>query len=483
MAAFVLAGIAACVWLDWNSNSNITLTISSKQQKHKLGDPILINYIVKNEGESTTPNSHHWYERIPYLGSKLPIRIPTYYLTLSAVRENGTWCTRPWWPAHYSLSLLDREIIELDLGLLPGESCSGEVTLNDQAILDKAGRYSISGCVMVERDIGWKWESFVDSATIEIKVEQRSHKEMRTHIDRLVQVLEASVPSEAGDAVKQLMYTRDSRVVPAMVDFEYREWLEERDTDVGEALCCYLPLAPEIKNILLQAAKSHGTTDITYEALQRYCTDAELRELITTLFQSTDPNCVASAALLSSDYPDNAHTYRLIELAQDSSSQAQFTAISALAYNRTEEGVEALRELMEGNDEDVVDYTAASIWNAYSYLPWQWYEGPCHELSKRELTSIVADPNSPQRWDAIEKLLYRMDYADFRVLKRLANAPGRNAEIKGSRETVKLIANILKSPDEVVRDIMITLIRLTARMDPERQLKPDDFREIYEQYE
>jgi hypothetical protein len=477
MASVLLLGLAGYIWLGAGSNLNVTITLNCKQRQHKLGDPIPITYTINNEGESEFPGSPHWYERIPYFGVKFLARMPSYYVTLSVQGNDGRQCARPWWSIfpYYGCAIFESEI-----ELSHGESYSRELILNDQVIIGGTGTYSVRGYLWIERGIGSKCETVLRSEPIEIEVERRSDEGMRDHISKLVHTLQTGQPSEAADAVTQLMYTRNSRVVPALLDLEYSEWMKDRVTDVGKALSCYLPIDPEIKNMLLEAAKRYGTTDTTFKALERYCTDVELKQLTTILLQSSDPNCLLSGADMAMDYSDESHADRLIQLAKDSNSEARLAAISALAFRRTEKGVEALRKLLEGSNHEVRDYTASVI--GCAYFPVQWYRRPCEGISRRDLMRIVTEVNNPQRWDAMQELLYAMDYENLRLVRSAVNEGQRNIETSNSSEVLELIANILKSEDKDVRDIMITLIRLTERIDPERRLKPEDFPEIYEEY-
>ncbi|MGA2854586.1 MAG: hypothetical protein ABSE90_10725, partial [Verrucomicrobiota bacterium] len=75
----------------------------------------------------------------------------------------------------------------------------------------------------------------------------------------------------------------------------------------------------------------------------------------------------AAGAGLAQQYSDDAFTERLIAIAKTPRINAQTAAIEALAFNRTDEGVKTLKELLNDPHEKIWTPLAFAIENAYNY--------------------------------------------------------------------------------------------------------------------
>ena len=95
----------------------------------------------------------------------------------------------------------------------------------------------------------------------------------------------------------------------------------------------------------------------------RGCTESEIKPLIDVSLAAENPHAWADGAAAAKLYPDDRFISRLVALAQqdlDARFPARREAIYALALNRTDQSVAALRQLLE--DRNV--WTQHEAWGA-----------------------------------------------------------------------------------------------------------------------
>jgi hypothetical protein len=86
--------------------------------------------------------------------------------------------------------------------------------------------------------------------------------------------------------------------------------------------------------------------------------------LIERLLASTD-NALAGVNLARM-FPDDILTPKLVALATNPQFTYRVNAIYALALNRTDDGVQALKTLLHGADQRISELTAEAIRSAYT---------------------------------------------------------------------------------------------------------------------
>jgi HEAT repeat protein len=92
----------------------------------------------------------------------------------------------------------------------------------------------------------------------------------------------------------------------------------------------------------------------------------EVRPLVERLLASTNEIYQRAGLDLAAVFDDDKLTPELIGFATNSGTFAQLSAIRALAFNRTDEGVKTLRALLHDPDERVASVTERSIRDAYT---------------------------------------------------------------------------------------------------------------------
>ena len=240
---------------DKPNEPNLTLTIHCRKDEIKQGDEIPIVFTIINRGES----SYFYYGRTGYHGNDRRELMEQYQLM--AKREDGTIVPDP----------LERKYSGGEGGGPPpqerieqGESFSKTIALNQWALINKPGRYTITGIYYTAIYHLRKKHPAVSSAPIKIVVKPRTDRKMADYIKELSDKLEAIKIPKTGmtkkaskeiiGTVRKLMYTCDPRVVPVLVDTMYK--YPHTDFWMIEAFLYYLPHEREIKNAVLEAAKN-----------------------------------------------------------------------------------------------------------------------------------------------------------------------------------------------------------------------------------
>ena len=96
-------------------------------------------------------------------------------------------------------------------------------------------------------------------------------------------------------------------------------------------------------------------------------TKEEMKPIIErALAPDNEPEWAAGAGL-AQRFGDDAFTERLVAIAKTPRNNAQTAAIDALAYNRTDEGVKTLKELLSDPHQNIWTPLAFAIENAYNY--------------------------------------------------------------------------------------------------------------------
>jgi len=246
--------------------------------------------------------------------------------------------------------------------LRPSESFSKAVALNRWALVTSAGKYYITGTYLA----GDASHSSFTSGQIEIAVSPRSKEELDAHIDKLAGDLESTATREAKDRiVRELMYTGSPLVIPALVESSFDKggggW-------EAEGLLYYLPRTAETRGAIVDAISKRGLSEgmcHVVRGLDLTCEAA--RPLIERSLAADNPDAWFGGALCAEDLCDDSFTPRLIEIAKDPSTPARKVAIYALAMNRTDESVAALKSLLSGEDPAARDTAKAAIRAAYNY--------------------------------------------------------------------------------------------------------------------
>lgn len=249
--------------------------------------------------------------------------------------------------------------------LPPGGHFTKTINVNEWVIIRAPGRYRLTGVyapMKLNRKLDWGEKGF--SEPIWITVKPRTPEEMRAYISGLQRRLEAAAkPEEQRKVVEQLAYSCSPEIVPILLDSWYRP---EAGFFESQALIFYVPWSEEIKRQIMAVAARRGLADGMQNVLDRYgISSEEMFPLIERSLAEDNPSAWPYGALAAQIYAHDALTPRLIALATDPQNPARLQALHALALNRTDDSVTALKEFLNGPDEKFRKRVADAIRSAY----------------------------------------------------------------------------------------------------------------------
>ncbi len=339
----------------------LTLAIRSDQQSFKAGDEIPIVFEITNTG---TAPYEYWDRSYDRSG-----RMPEFKLTAA---KNGAPLPDP------------REVLKgafffgglaPSATLAPGKSFTKTIVLNRWVLISQPGKYTVIGSYHLFKD-----NPYVISPSIDITVTPRTDEEMAAYIKDLSAQLTAVLAAkrEPGDdkaspLIQKLMYTRDPRILPALVKAMNTPDSGNAAFWAGEAIECYLPKDEKNTEALIESATKNGLTNGMVRLLQNTGVPQDkIKKLIAISLSPDHPASHAEAALAAQQLSDDSFTPRLIAIATDKKSPARVQAIYALAFNRTDESVATLKQLLKENNpqpytsDTIAKTTRASIRIAYT---------------------------------------------------------------------------------------------------------------------
>lgn len=334
--------------------ARLKLTIRCAAADIKAGDEIPVEFTVTNEGKSDYDYMDRNYDR----GG----RMEEY--RLEARDKAGALVSDP------------RAKYQGGIGgglcgqgkLVPGASFTKTVALNRWALVTEAGRYVVTGTYRLE---GFSLDrgTTVVSEPVTVDIAPRTPGELVDYIDAWSKRLAAAKESgERDDAVRKLMYTRDLRALPALIDSMYAS--DSGGFWQGEALEYYLPGTDEVARRIMEAAKTRGLGGSMFYLIRRKAPDIsaeEMRPIIERSLAADNPHCWQGGALAAQSFPDARYGARLAAIAESGDSGARMIAMYALAGFRTDEGVAALRKLLADPDEKVRKMAADAVRFGYAH--------------------------------------------------------------------------------------------------------------------
>ncbi len=348
-------------------SANLSLTIRCLAEDIEVGDPIPIEFTITNQDASEYSYMDRNYDR----GG----RMNEY--ELSALNAEGKTMPDP----RASLGPTFGGGLSAKGKLAPGASFQKTIDLNRWALIREPGVYQVTG--------NYSWgNGSVMSKSISVTVKPRTLAEMDAYVSGLLSEL-AKATSEGGsppeELVQKLMYTGSPKILPGLLDSMYAS--KSGAFWQSEAILCYVPVSPEIRKLLLEAAVKRGLAPNLDYILSRYgagpgpddwmksvVTPEEIWPAIARSLAEDNPERWDAGALAAQRYGNDAFTARLIALAEqpraagngpDHSGRTQ--AIYALALNRTDDSVKELKKLLESQDRATRSKAAAAIRTAYLY--------------------------------------------------------------------------------------------------------------------
>ena len=463
---------------DQNVEHALHLTISSVRGDLKRGDEIPILFKITNKGETV----YEYDDR----DSDRSGRTPEYVLEARRVQGaivDDPWANRESW---FGGGPTSRGKIA------PGESFEKTIALNRWALLNEAGRYSVVGTYsydvraeQTERKYAATTRQMrkieVPSQPIEIVVGPRSAEEMGEYIRSLTESLKTVDPDDTREQkrrfdsiVTRLVYTCDERIAPTLIEMTYSDRRHNGAFWACHGFRFFLPRTEAVKAQIVDAARRRGLGRGMQSVLEEYgCDEETFREVIRRTFESGDQEALSAAAYAAQDHPDDAYMEKLIEMAQDANSPARDTAIWAVAYNRTNDGVATLRALLENEVDAVRQSTERAIEQAYRRHP-----SPPERVDV-EYTAILAeiagDANDPMCWSAVNQIVRTRTEEGLIALWAFIEDPMRLNPTMQSDHGLRTLRDWLQHPDSKMRDAANASLRRMCKIPPGRPLRTDDF--------
>lgn len=343
----------------------LQLTIQAEPAHPRAGDEVLVRFVVANVGTAELV-----YATVS--GDLCALAVGGFDLHVTAA--NGSPVEDP---AARGAVL---SCVGSEGRLAPGASFEVRVSLQRRTGALEPGEYHVKGSYRPRRPSASGAAADlpeVESPEVPLSIAPRTDDEMGAYIQGLADELRAagapgSDPRHDGerarnDLIRRLMYTRDPRIVPAVIDAMYagRVFPPAARTAFEAS---YLPHRESAKAALLEAAGRRGLRDSQMAIILRNlgATEQELSPVIARSLAADSPGTWhggAGAAMGSAD-PD-PFVERLVAIARDRTTPARQQALIAVAWNRTEEGLKALREALEDPDPEVRETTATAIQTVY----------------------------------------------------------------------------------------------------------------------
>ena len=398
--------------------------------------------------------------------------------------------------------------------LKPSESFTKVIPLNRWALVKEPGRYVVVGT--------YPSESYstnyitVRSDPLTVTVLPRTAQEMDAYIADLTNQLEAKLTGKVNpvenqsrpadpainELVTKLMFTCNPKIVPSllksMCDYGSGGGFWEQ-----EAITFYVPHSEETRQAIFAAANAWGLGRnwSLVSVLREYdFTKEELNPLIERALAPDNEPGWAPGADLATRFPDDAFTERLVVIAKTPRENAHIAAIDALAYNRTDEGVKALKELMGDPHQNLWTTLAFAIENAYNYRrdtmgrPLRPDDFTAEDMKPLIQHLMSSDRQIPDLDTAIN-LIGQFGGDEYTAqLIAIATSPGNNARysaiyalaLNRTDDGVKTLKMLLNDPDPKVSKMTGDAIRnaYTANGNSRgKLLRPDDFDAKYQQPE
>ena len=477
--AILLLNIEAHVFAVQNVEHPLDLTISAIRADLKQGDEIQILFKITNKGRTPYKYDDRSYDRSG--------RLEEY--SLIAHRHDGSPVPDPRADHDPGLSGgLSGGIKEI----APAESFEKTVPLNLWALVNHPGRYTVVGTYrysLPDQTAQQKYASQarqmravkVQSQPIEITIAPRTGKEMAAYIAELTDQLKPidaqhsrEERTRRGNIVAKLAYTCDPTIVPTLIELIYSTGSGNDHFWAQEALRFYVPRTNEVRGSLVNVAVNRGLKGPMQGLLESYaCEESLLARIIARSISSDDPDTIHSAVLAAQTHPDDSYMARLIQIAADDENQSQDSAISAIAYNRTDQGVQTLRKLLEDETKHTHRTAQDAIKQAYRRRPVR------PRQIDREYTAALAgiaeDMNDSLWAIAVNQIIRTRTEEGIAALRAHLDDSAKGNTLIESDECLKAIRYWLRHSDPNIRSYVERYVSKLCKVPRGRPLRPDDF--------
>lgn len=311
----------------------------------RVGDEIPITFIVSNVGDASFD-----------YGSSLPYRFGALNFDLEAFDELQRPVLDPQ-SIGFPAGGIVGSILSTPLVLGAGDSFEETLPLNEWASLRQPGQFTVRGTY---RAAGATFES----EPVTVSIAPRSRSDMLRYVTVLQdQWIRASTKAERDLAVRRLTYTFDQRALPTLIDALHGD----AAFAASQGIVHYLPITMQsVERILSDFAYRDLPPDGMFVLLGVGASEAQIVRVIDRSLQDDRRSSWPAAAFGATLYGDDRLMPRLIAIAEMNGEPARIQAIQAIANNRTDEGVAALKRLLDDPDPELHRHVIEAIREAYA---------------------------------------------------------------------------------------------------------------------
>lgn len=268
-----------------------------------------------------------------------------------------------------------------------------------------------------------------------------------------------------------------------MLDLMYRNY-HNNEVSMAQRAFFYLPKDIQTKKMLINKAMTREMAPGMQFVLKMFdCSKDEFRDIIAVNINSENVDFRNEAIMAAQEYPDDLHMPHLISIALDTNRNhpsvaiERHRAIYAIAHNRTDEGVKALKTLLDDPKKGIHRTTEEAIRRAYQRHP--EYPKDSDEEFTNKLIAIATDAKHPLQTYCIIAILRTRTIEGVRALKTLSGNPEQYSAIAEIDPGIKAIRDLLRNPDKDISKFTSDIIKSFYRKYPGRPLRNDDFPEEF----
>jgi HEAT repeat protein len=312
----------------------------------RVGDEIPITFIVTNVGGRS----------FDYGLSSSPNRFSALNFDLKAFDELQRPVMDPQSVGSPTGGIVG-SILSTPAVLEPGDSFEETLPLNEWASLRQPGQFTVRGTY---RAVGATFES---DAVI-VSIAPRSRSDMQRYVAALQdQWITASTKEERDLAVRRLAYTFDERALPTLLDALHGD----ASFAASQGIVHYSPITTQSVERILEDFSNRGLPpEGVFVLLGIGASEAQIVPIIHRSLQDDLRSSWPTAAFGATLYGDDRLMPRLFAIAEMDDEPARIHAIQAIANNRTDEGVTALKRLLDDPDPELHRHVIEAIRAAYA---------------------------------------------------------------------------------------------------------------------
>jgi len=297
----------------------------------RVGDKVPITFVVTNVGGASFA-----------YGSSSPYRFGAVSFDLKAFDELQRPVIDPQ-SIGFPAGGIAGSILGTELALGTGDSVEETLPLNEWAALRQPGTFTVRG---MYHAAGATFES----EPVTVSIAPRSRSDMREYVAALQdQWTTATTKAERDLAVRRLAYTFDERPLPTLLD----ALRGDAGFAAAQGIVHYLPITTQSVERIVRDFENRGLApNGVFVLLGVGASEAQIVGVIDRSLQDDRRSSWPTAAFGATLYGDDRLMPRLIAIAETIGEPARIQAVQAIANNRTDEGVAALRRLLDDPDPD-----------------------------------------------------------------------------------------------------------------------------------